>query len=376
MYTFIKYRCKCFLKNKTLVFWTMVFPIALSTMFYFVFYDMEMDQKIEPFKVAVVDEGNENLKQLIDELSDKKSDNYILNVTFTDKKEGNELVKNENVEAMVILSDTPEIKSINMSYNVTIMKSILNTYQRVYSQVGHIAQNNPQVLATLSMNELMDANLVIHNKDSKGSEGNMNTVYFYTALSLLCMYGALWGATISSDLQGNQSKRAARLNIAPVSKRKLLLVDFALAYLIIAVEMGVLLFYLQNILGVSFGNDLALVIPLCLSGILTTLSCGMLVGSSVRLSWQSKIGLISGGSVILNAFAGMMGTGVPYIVDTYLPFMRYINPADLISRGFSILYYYEDISPIYMNIIILLITGIVLSAIVYIKIRRESYASI
>lgn len=78
----------------------------------------------------------------------------------------------------------------------------------------------------------------------------------------------------------------------------------------------------------------------------------------------------------MNTFAGMVGNAVPYYVDHYLPIMRYINPGSLLTRSFSILYYYENIQPVYLNIAILFGAGAVLFLLLYRKIRRESYASI
>lgn len=376
MLTFVKYRMKCFMRNKVLIFWTLLFPVALTTIFYFVFSDIKFTQELESFPIAVVDEGNESMKMMIDELSDETKDTYLFDVSYVSKEKGKQLVEENKVDAMVVLSDIPCMECVTMDYNATITKSILNTYQRVYSQMEHIAKENPEVIADLTMEELVEGNVELIKKKSLGSEKDMNTIYFYTALSMLCMYGALWGNNVAYNIQANQSKQAARLNVAPVSKRKIIFTDFILAYLMIAVELGLLLIYMKYILGVEFGTQIGIITAVCLSGILMTLSCGILIGSIARIPANIKVGMISGVSTLLNALAGMMGTGVPYLVATYIPFLKYINPADLISGSFGILYYYEDISRVYINIAILLGMAIALIIAVYIKVRRESYASL
>lgn len=375
MFSYIKYRFKIFLKNKTMVFWTLIFPVALTTMFYFVFADMQFDTPLEPFKIAVVDNGNENMKQLLTQLSDKNSENYLFDLQYTQVEEGRDLLNDQKVSVMVILDDVPKMESASFDYNATIMKSILNTYQRVYTQITHIAQDNPQAMADLVIEDLLKSNVEIHTLNSEGSEKNMNMTYFYTALGLICMYGAIWGCVVSNDLQANQTKRAARVNIAPVSKRKLLLVDYILAYILIVVETMILFCYMKFILKVEFGEQIGLVIGICLVGILAMLSFGILVGTT-KMDWQSKIGLLSGGTVCLNFFAGMMGNGMPYMISQAAPFMKYINPADLISRGFSMIYYYEDLSPVYLNMAILMGMAILFTLLSYSRMRRESYASI
>ncbi|NCC54504.1 MAG: ABC transporter permease, partial [Erysipelotrichia bacterium] len=302
MGSFIKYRLKIFLKNKTMIFWTLLFPIALTTMFYFVFSDIQFVDEVKPFKIAVVDGKNTNVKQLLSSLSDKQSENYLLDVIYASEDEAKALVKEQEVEAMVVLDNPVQLVSIRMGYNQTIMKSVLNTYERVFSQVNHIALENPQALSDLVIEDLLKSDVYFHTLNSQGSQKDMNTTYFYTALALLCMYGALWGCIITHDIQANQSKRAARLNLAPISKKKLLFADFTLAYGLISLELFLLFAYMKFVLHVAFGHQLWLMLCVCLAGILAMLSVGVLFGT-LKLNWNNKVGIVSGSIYTISAIS-------------------------------------------------------------------------
>ena len=50
-----KYTLKCLFGKKALVFWTIIFPLALATFFNMAFGDIEKDDKLNVFSIAIVD---------------------------------------------------------------------------------------------------------------------------------------------------------------------------------------------------------------------------------------------------------------------------------------------------------------------------------
>ena len=75
----LKYTIQSLLKNKTLIFWTFAFSIILSTFFYMAFSNIENDEKLQVFDIAVVDNAEfrnqeiykETLKTLSEESKEK-----------------------------------------------------------------------------------------------------------------------------------------------------------------------------------------------------------------------------------------------------------------------------------------------------------------
>ncbi len=65
-----------------------------------------------------------------------------------------------------------------------------------------------------------------------------------------------------------------------------------------------------------------------------------------------------------------------YIIDTNAPIINKLNPANMITDGFYSLYYYEDLSRFYFNIISLLIVSTILLIGATIFLRRKKYDSI
>ena len=376
MGTLIKYRIKCFLKNKTLLFWTLLFPCALATIFNFVLKDISTLESIETIDVAVVKGENTSMLNLVEELSNKDGENYILDVFYVNEKEAKQLLEDSKVSAILYLNETPNLEAVSYGYDLTILKSVINSYSRVYSQVGHLMESDPALFQKLAIEDLFKSNLEIKTKQSEGSEKDVSMVYFYNAVAMCCLYGMLWGVRICSDSQATQSKQAARVNVSPLPKIKMLSIDFLIGLTFIVVESALSILYMHFILSINFTNQIGLLSLVILMSSFMSLSLGILIGTVKSFNLETKIGLISGITVFLNFLAGMMANTMPYMIDTYAPIIRYINPADLIVRSFSMMYYYTDMTPVYVNIAILSAMGCVFLLVSYIRVRRVSYASL
>lgn len=375
MGSIIWYRLKCFLRNRNLVFWTLCFPIILGTIFNFVLKDIQGLVPLETIEIAVVDKGNEAISSLVKELGDKESENYILDVTYANEEEAHTLLMDGKVTTILYMQENPYIEANQYGYDTTILKSVINSYTRVYSQVEHLANKDPMIFQKMVIEDLFTSNAQIQEIQSEAASKDMNMIYFYNIIAMVCMYGMLWGVAICNDSQATQSKQAARVNVSPLPKLKMLAIDFGLCYTMIVLEILFAIVYLNFGLGIMFGEHILPTICIILASTLTSLSLGMFVGT-FKLPLPAKIGMISGVTVLLNFFAGMMASTMPYMIQRFVPIMMYINPADLIVRAFSMMYYYSDLSAVYVNASILVGMGVVFLLLSFSRVRRVSYASL
>lgn len=371
----IKYRLKCFLKNRMLLFWTLCFPIILSTIFNFVLKDIQNLTPLETISVAVVEGDNETLASLIKEFSNPKSENYILEASFVDENKAHQLLDDNKVSSILYVDQKARVVANKYSYDTTILKSIINSYTRVYSQVEHLVTKDSALFQTLVIEDLFKGNAQIELLKSESTGKDMNMIYFYNIIAMVCLYGMLWGVRICDDAQATQSKRAARINISPLPKLKMLLIDYGIGFVLIASEIFIAFAYLYYVLNISFGDTFPLMALVVLASSLTSLSLGILIGT-LKMNFETKVGLISSGTVLLNFLAGMMSSSIPFLIKEYVPVLTYINPADLIVRSFSTMYYSANLDRVYLNITILTGMGIVFLILSYLRVRRVSYASI
>lgn len=371
----IKYRLKCFLKNKMLLFWTLCFPIILSTIFNFVLKDLQNLVPLETISVAVVEGDNKTLTSLVKEFSNPKSENYILDASFVDEDKAHQLLDDNKVSSILYVDQKARVVANKYNYDTTILKSIINSYSRVYSQVEYLVTKDPALFQTLVINDLFENDAQIEQLKSESSGKDMNMIYFYNIIAMVCLYGMLWGVRICSDAQATQSKRAARINISPLPKLKMLLIDYGISFILIVSEILIAFAYLYFVLNISFGDTFPLMALVVLACSLTSLSLGTLIATT-QMKFEAKVGIITSATVLLNFLAGMMSSGIPFLIKEYLPVLTYINPADLIVRSFSTMYYSVNLDRVYLNIAILTGMGIIFLILSYLRIRRVSYASI
>ena len=99
-----KYSLKVLFRNKSLIFWTFIFPILLGTFFRMAFNDIENNEAFHAFDIAVVDspdyENNTIFKEAISEAS-KDGDNKLFNVKMVNREDASKLLENKKIKIFV-----------------------------------------------------------------------------------------------------------------------------------------------------------------------------------------------------------------------------------------------------------------------------------
>lgn len=375
MFHIIKYRFLTMIKNKTLLFWTLAFPIGLATLFYVAFSNLGSVDTLNIIPVAIVDEGNENFNEVISELS-KTGDSQLLDVTYTTKEKGNLMLEEGDVEAVLISSETPSILYKNDTLETQILKEVTISYLRINETIQTLALVGKQIINEEIIADVVGSKVVIREIETNGSKMDATMQYFYTIIAMATMYGAFWGLKSMNDIQANQSAIAMRSNIVPTHKLVLVAVDYLVMFVLMAIELSIIFAYLILVLQADFGHYFMEVIGISLCGLLMSLGLGIMIGCMSKLKLNANIGILNMITLTSNFLAGMMSSELPYILNKTVPFLKYINPASLIVNGFNILYYYEDITPVYTNMGILVLMGAVFILISYQALRRKTYASI
>jgi ABC-2 type transport system permease protein len=80
---------------------------------------------------------------------------------------------------------------------------------------------------------------------------------------MTCLFGGFSGVKEITDIQGDLSKRAARINMVPVHKMKMFIYSLSAAFLIQFIQILLVLGYLHFALKIDFGNQLSYILLLC-----------------------------------------------------------------------------------------------------------------
>ena len=112
-----KYMLLSSLRSRELIFWTLLFPFALTTFMYMAFGDIfDRTEKFEPVPVAIVKEqDNMTLTAMLNAVS-AKGDNQLLITTYTGEKEAKKLLEEDQVKGIESGAEAYVTKPFNVKY--------------------------------------------------------------------------------------------------------------------------------------------------------------------------------------------------------------------------------------------------------------------
>jgi ABC-2 type transport system permease protein len=373
-----KTRLKCLLRNKENIFWSFGFPILLSIFFYMAFSNLSKAEGIESIPIGLVVEENVIVpfKDILENVKITEGKNLFEVKTGT-LEEVKDLLVREKVEGYIVFKDKPVLYIKNNGFSQSIIKTFLDTYEQKNQTINHIIQLNPDIVKNGQINLISNLfrNFIVDGGAKDKNPDNI-LIYFYSLLALSCIFGANWGFAEAVNIQADQSNIAARINVAPTHKMKLLLCNLLAAFTLHFLSVLFLLAFLIRVLNVAFGGQLNYILITCFIGSICGISLGAMICVTIKANLKAKESILT--AIIMGGgfLAGMMSTQVKYVVQTNVPFIGLINPSNLITDTLYSLYYYDEYHRFYRNITLLFILTIVFTSIAYFKIRRKEYASI
>lgn len=371
-------RLKVLLRDRSLIFWTLAFPIILGTFFNLALGNINSGEDFKSIKVAVVeneeykkDEGfKETLKQVT------QGEDPLLDLTMvTNESEGKALLNESKVDGIIVIKDSIELIVLKSGINQNIVRNFLDSYQQTISSANHILSENPKAAYEFFDNvESREAYIKEVSLTSQEPDNVLN--YFYTLIAMACFYASIFGNDEITKIQANLSPLAARINIAPVHKFKTLLASMSASFLISFLELLALLAFTIFILGVDYGTKTGLVVFTILIGSIAGVSFGALISATVKKDENLKIGILMGVTMTGSFLAGMMYQDMKYIISKYVPVLSYLNPVNLLTDALYSLYYYDTLTRYAINMVCLIVFIVLSWLVTYILIRRRKYASI
>lgn len=425
-----KYRLKCLLRDRDLLFWSLAFPLLLSTLFYFAFGNLiESNESFSPVRVAIVNSPeyrqNTYFGQMVAALSKPGADR-LLDVTLTDEADALKRLDEGSVTGVIMvgpddassaadptanpaanLAASPATSSNTTSSDTTssgtrtsslasaisaevgsvrlivtrsgigqsILKAILDDYVHTAATATSIISQNPAALAEL-IGRLGDRKSYTQQVSFSDAMPDTPLSYFYALVAMACLYVGFWGMRNSMDMQADISDQGARRSVAPTHKLAVVLCDSAAALVISFLELLVLLAYLVIVLKIDFGDQIGYVLFTCLVGSIAGVSMGTFFGTLFRRSEGAKVALLIGASNVMCFLAGLMYVNMKHVVARNAPFLSYINPAALISDAFYSLYIFDNHRRFFLNLGLLCAISAVMCLVSYLQLRRERYASL
>lgn len=374
MWHIIKYHGKSMLCNRSMIFWTLLFPLILSTFFSLTLGNISEGFKLEPIPIAVV--GSENyqsdtaLQRMLSELA--QGEQAYLSVQVCTQEEAKTLLKENEIKGYIEAGSPISLKLNQSGMEQSILTSIFTEYEQKKSQIERMSEEGVEASA-LQAAVSTSSNFI--QKEAKENT-NLSCVYFFALMAMTMLYGGYWSMRTTDNQMANHSAIGARNAVAPTKRGRQLLLDFLLSTLCNIAVQCILLVYLIVILHIDFGDMLGAVCMVVIAGSLAGNAIGVMVSAYGVKSFEANTGILTALTMFLCVLSGLMMVQLKYLVQEYLPLLAAVNPANMITDAFYAQYYYGMDVRFFQNIVSLLIFSAVCYVLAYARLRRKTYASI
>lgn len=376
------YRLKALLRDRSVIFWTLMFPLVLATFFKLAFGNLANIDSFEPIKVAVVENAyyteDTAFQMALDSLSG--GDSPLLEVWVVSADNAKRDLDGDRIEGIIELvgpaAADKRLIVAGSGIGESILKSFLEQYAQSQLLLERIAKTDPAqvpaAVATLMKPQQFREEATLADQAKQDPVLN----YYYSLLGMFCLYGAFFGTNEVNAIQANISTRAARVNLVPVHKLKVFLYSTAAAQLVHILEMMILLLYIRFALQIDFGDKWLLIAATSALSSFMGVAFGAFISALVKGNEGLKMAVILGVSMVGSMLSGMMFAGMKYLVAANAPVLKYINPVNLVTDAFYALYFYDDYSRYAINMTGLAIFAVAFSLGTYWLIRGRRYASL
>lgn len=375
-----KYRFLQTIRNFPVMFWALLFPIILGTLFYLSFGSAGLDStgesRWDAVKTAVIRDGDASESARAFEEFLTQMDGEMLDIKdISLESEALDALNEETISGIFYVRDTPSLTVAKNGLNESILTSVLESYNQNAAMFAEIARTHPEKLPD-AIEAVADYRNTTAEVSLGGKDLNPNIQYFFALIAYACLSGAFLGVQSSIDGQANISALGARRSITPTHKLTLILIDMAVLFIIHFFNILILCLYVTKALKISLGDDIGSLLLVDFMGSMIGVCLGVAIGCLARISYNLKIGVC----VLLTLFpgflAGLMFGNMKNIIELNCPIINRINPAAVLSDAFYCMGIYNDMERFTRCLVILAVMSILLLTVAFLGIRRERYDSI
>lgn len=404
------------LRDKSSLFWLIIFPIALATMFNGVFGGLDQAMSITPVSVAVVEDTNwknaTGASTLITALSGATSDaktsksssesiagDIDLDVQLLDstsvesvaqakqnmsdgKVDGYLSADNDGRLSLTLSSDTVtaannDTQEAGLSISLAALSNVLDQYNRTSATVLAVLQDNPNAAITRTFwNGISTATSGTHEVSLTNFKPDVMARYYYALLGMSCLIAMSYMIYTVTSAQANLSALGIRRTVAPLGRAKQLIAGFLAGWLCSCVCLLIALAYIRYGCDIEVGGREPLAALAVVVASFMTCSLGTMIGAIPKLATGVKQGMSTAIACTLSLFSGLYGGFAMEMSDWIsrnAPLLADINPAQQVTNLFYSLMYYDSYQPFIRTCAILLAMSAVFLTAGVIMLRRQRY---
>ena len=392
MLRLIKYNFKRMIKSRSQMFWSILFPIAMITIFQLVIGNAgDLIGEMEAIPVAVFVE-NEELHEaeiqpsqqafvemigMIGMEEGEENEDAIIALHRLSREEADVYLAEGDIVGIIELNgEDISLYVANEGIRQTILVTMTNRFYQIHHTLGTIAEYDPMLLqqAVLDLSSELNVNQTVET-----GRGNIAPMFFIQLafVAYVCLMGSHFGLMHIIENQANRSPLGARQSLSPTKKSKQIIAGIVAGSIVQTLFTSVVILYLSVVLGAGFGNRLPLIFVTALVGSLIGVCIGVFYAAVMRKgNAKSQDSILSGIMLGLSVLSGMMMIDIRLLVRERFMILDRLNPMTRLVDAFYALGSFEDYRIFSSNMLTLLGMAVIFSVVGVLMLRRNSYDSI
>ncbi|KMZ55249.1 ABC transporter permease [Dorea sp. D27] len=371
----IKYRFIQTVREWSVMFWALAFPIILGTFFFVSFGSGITGEEMEAIRVAVVESETDSQEGTSFREFLEQMDGETLQIEKVDEKQALKDLKGDEITGIYYTGVEPSLTVAKSDLNTSILKALLDSYNKNADMIMRIAQDHPERLMQ-AVEALSGWQPMTEQVSVGGRTMDPNVSYFFALIAYACLSGAFLGVKASIDGQANLTALGARRSVTPTHKLKLVLTDMSVLFFIQFVNIIILTIVVRFVFGIDLGGNIGQILLVDLLGSMIGVSMGIMIGCVGKLSESIKMGLTVMLTLLPGFLAGLMFGNMKNIIEQNCPIINRINPAAVLSDTFYCMGVFDDAERFTRNLMILGLMSVLFIGIAFFAVRRERYDSI
>lgn len=368
IFTYIKYELKIFLGDLGNMFWMIVFPLLLMTIFTISFSNLRSDNiEFDKSNIGYHQEAFMPLYQIkLSENSEVQDfENIDKSVIETglfygklmDKEEGIKLLESGEIDAYI--DEKLTLMITENGVNQIIIDEILTTFKQI---------------ETLDLPfEVFEFNRSYVNEI--GDSYSYIDVIFYSLFGMISLYGAYLGTTIGNRLIVRENKVTLRNFTSSTPMSKQILISVITCTLWSIAVISIMIFYSEIILKQGFFTLDINNIPILIAATIFGISWGLFLGAFIKKEGH-QIAAVIGSLLLMSTFSGLLSDVIRKQIQQLIPAIDKINPIGIIGNELMKINQLTNYTTLIQSTLTLLGYSFVLVVVSTIYIRRKTHEHI
>ncbi len=391
------YAVKVLTRERGVLIWAVAFPLVLTTLFGFLFTNLDQTYRLDPLPVVLVEDAGyaaaTGFAELIDQASQPgaNGDEPLLAPRFVATEDAaRQALADGGYLGYVVVDgqgrpsyrmDSRQIATIDTLNEVrqAVVLALLDGYTQSAAWLADLAATDPERLSDPALWAALTDQPAYTRAGSVTDNPPSDSVrYFYAALAFASIMTMIIGTSAihywKADTSGLGARRCLGGHSWSRSLAPTLLAAWLLAWACVRVGFG----YMRHGFGVDFGGKLLA----CEAVIVVATGIAVLLGAALGalpIVGGAKFAFGSLLATFLSIFAGLYGPGTQRLGDyvaQHHPVLSALNPVRQVYEAFNSLYNYDSYQRLGEIMTVLAIMALVLFLVCVAVLRRQQYRSL